>query len=407
MLSQNTCILLKKLHSMRETPQTNILEKTTRYTCYHVKMSLTRGQYAWFCTQTKQNHQRLNVEKHSTLDSQKITKLDMTHLTPHSKDFNSLWLVGLTDGDGTFAIDRQQRSTGEIRWNLVYKISLSNYNSRALIKAKKILGAGKITSTPDGMSSLRIRNRQHLKRFVFPVFEKYSLLSSKYYDFIKVRDAARLLDDNTLSSTQRQQQLEIIYSQKTSPTMVAPIWSSVLDVENLHISENNVLNFFCLKPRFKEPKSDVSNIVTLPWLSGFIEAEGSFYIVLKDKNTNRYCHAFGITQKGNVVLMEAIRAFLKIPSQLKKKNQVHIIETTNWRNVESLKHLLSGKLIGIKSQEFRVWERSMKFRHNSEKLGSIQALMRRMRKRDGDRANFSHMENIKDCSTINKSEKNV
>lgn len=401
MLSQNTSILSKKLHSMRENPQTKIQEKTTRYTPYHVKMSLTRGQYAWFSTQTKENHQRLNVEKHSTLDSPKRNDLYITKLTTHSKEFQHLWLVGLTDGDGTFAIDRQQKSTGKVRWNLVYKISLSNYNSRALMKAKKILGAGKITSTPDGMSSLRIRNRQQLKRFVFPIFEKYSLLSSKYYDFLKLRDAARLLDDNTLSSTQRQQQLQTIYSRKTSPTMVAPIWSTFIDVEilhSLHIFENNALNF---------SKSDVSNIVTLPWLSGFLEAKGSFYITLKDKNTNRYCHAFGITQKGNIVLMKAIRAYLKIPSQLKmkKKNIVNALETTNWRNLYFLKQLLAGKLIGIKSQEFRVWERSMKYRHNSEKLRSIQALMRRMRKRD--KVNIYHMENEIDCSTKNKSENNV
>ena len=42
--------------------------------------------------------------------------------------------------------------------------------------------------------------------------------------------------------------------------------------------------------------------------------------------------------------------------------------------------LLIGNLVGIKSQEFRIWERSMKFRGNWEKLEKIQHILRKFRK---------------------------
>lgn len=50
-------------------------------------MFSTRGQYAWDCSK-KQSHQRLNVE-----DPDKI--------------WFEQWLVGVTDGDGSFSIIRQ------------------------------------------------------------------------------------------------------------------------------------------------------------------------------------------------------------------------------------------------------------------------------------------------------------
>ena len=49
------------------------------------------------------------------------------------------WLVGITDGDGTFQI---AHCNG--KWNLVYKISLSRYNLRALFYIKKQLNIGSI-----------------------------------------------------------------------------------------------------------------------------------------------------------------------------------------------------------------------------------------------------------------------
>jgi ubiquinol-cytochrome c reductase cytochrome b subunit len=39
------------------------------------------------------------------------------------------------------------------------------------------------------MVSLRIRNKEHLKNFIIPIFEKYSMFSNKQYDYFRFRDA--------------------------------------------------------------------------------------------------------------------------------------------------------------------------------------------------------------------------
>ena len=132
--------------------------------------------------------------------------------------------------------------------------------------------------------------------------------------------------------------------------------------------------------------------MSLPWLSGFLEAEASFYIVKKDSQTGRFCHAFGLSQGGNRVLMEAIRSYLRIRAQVKKRTpksfqclkessqSFYSLESTNWRTLQGIRDLLIGNLVGIKSQEFRIWERSMKFRGNWEKLEKIQHILRKFRK---------------------------
>lgn len=383
MQSRNGNILFRKLHSMRGTPQklrtSQFTKKTTRhqresstwdFPC-HVKMSLTRGQYAWFSTlelvnqEHVESHQRLNVEK-------------------HSQDWQQHWLVGLVDGDGTFTIDPQKKSNGTMVWNLVFKLSLHQYNARAIFKAKKILGAGHIQSTPDKNLTLRIRDRQVMKKHLFPIFDHIPLLSNKHYDYVKLRKIDQLLDTTTLEKRRRDQQIQDVLNNKTSRNDLAPVWLEIVSKQDL--------KDFLETGKIELIKLQVDKIITIAWLSGFIEAEGSFYIVCNDKQKDRYCHAFGLSQQGNALLMQAVRSFLKIVASVKHRKpesfkkfstesqSFYSLETTNWRNLEFIKKMFSRNLLGVKSLEFRVWERSMKYRSNFEKLEQIQQKLRKLRK---------------------------
>lgn len=349
------------------------MKKTTRHQLYShtavslhgtahfwsVTMSLTRGQYAWFSTQ-RESHQRLNVEK-------------------HSPDWKRQWLVGFTDGDGSFSVDPHRKPNGQIIWNLVYKISQKSSNTRALMKARAILGAGKIEPpTPDDMVTLRIRDRSILKKHVFPIFDHIPLLSTKHYDYLRVRHISRLLDDTTLSRRERDQRISFLHALKTKREAIAPIWHhqlSTVEFSQLHDPEK------ILALEITKPMAD--SVISLPWISGFIEAEGSFYIVRKDDT--RYCHGFGLSQAGNGLLMQAIRSSLKIVSHVKFRKPAkshtsfYSIETTNWRNIQFIRDGLRKNLVGMKSLEFRLWERTMKYRGNNSKLAEIQHQFRQLR----------------------------
>lgn len=418
MPSRNGNILSRKLHSMRETPPT-LQKKTTRYTfgpptkrrdtplsrpqmyLCGVTMSLTWGQYARFFTlfQFSQKKHIVSVcnwngERHHSRHGAKrffndarggnasVKNLQRLNVEKHSKEWYQHWLVGLTDGDGTFSVDPHSKPNGHTVWNLVFKISLNKYNIRALLKAQSFLGAGKLTGTPDNMVSLRIRNRDHLKRVVFPLFDQIPLLSNKHYDYQKIRTISLLLDDESLSPGQRQDQIQQVYSQKTARETLSPVWSQHISGDTLELYEKT--------GKIHLEKAEIERVLSLPWVLGFIEAEGSFLITCKERyqhKPDRYCHCFGLTQTGNGFLMEALRCFFKIvarvqirtPASFQNKGSFFKLETTNWRSLQHIRKLCFDSLVGIKSLEFRIWERSMKHRGNGEKLAKIQKKLRDIR----------------------------
>ena len=350
---------------------------TIPYQC-HVTMSLTRGQYAWFFTQqgrtqnVKSIQRDIFLQKSSTMSVKNHQRLNVEK---HSSDWSHHWLVGLTDGHGTFSIDRQIKANGQTIWNLVYKISLSQYNTRALLKAQEILGAGNIIRTADNMLTLRVRDRGILEQRVFPLFDRLSLLSNKHYDYVRVRRVAHLLHESLISeeiTKTLQHQIETIYSVQSSQDMIAPIWSQILSWQSLQdFNETGLISL---------EKTQVQQVLSLPWILGFLEAKGSFSIKRKD-----HCHAFGLTQVGNGLLMQALRKFLKIGASVKLRKSFqgksfYSLETTNWRTLQYIRKMFTRKFLGIKSLEFRIWERSMKHRHNSKKLQETRALLKKLRK---------------------------
>jgi len=87
---------------------------------------------------------------------------------------------------------------------------------------------------------------------------------------------------------------------------------------------------------------------------GFIEAEGSFYLVSKD--STRIVHGFGITQKLDSVVLEGIRLILQISTAVKFKSKYnhYILDTTNSRAVENIIEYFRNTMKGMKSLEFKL-----------------------------------------------------
>ena len=364
-------------------------------------MSLTWGQYAWFSTwreHDSKNHEQTDIFVFDTLPrkpvdlrtSQKHVSMEShqrLNVEKHSQDWLEQWLVGLVDGDGCFSIDRHHKASNPV-WNLVFKLSLKKTNMRALVKVKQILGAGeiKLTDKKSEMMTLSIRHRDILEKRVFPIFQRYPLLSDKYYQFVRVREISRLLSDTSLSDHEREERIQNLYEFKFSS--ISPVLADLVSSLNFGSGYSCLLE----TPTSHLERSQLTKVMSLPWLSGFLEAEASFYIVKKDSQTGRFCHAFGLSQGGNRVLMEAIRSYLRIRAQVKKRTpksfqclkessqSFYSLESTNWRTLQGIRDLLIGNLVGIKSQEFRIWERSMKFRGNWEKLEKIQHILRKFRK---------------------------
>lgn len=335
-----------KLFSMRGIPQVlNYLNEThvIGYSCLsilltYVKKPIARGVYAWVDLNFYSTHQRLNKE----------------YLNKNNKTWFEQWLVGMTDGDGTFSIVRQNG-----KWNLAYKITQSRYNLRVLYYIKEQLGVGSVTKD-NTKGQFFIRDIKKLESVIFPIFDKYPLLTSKMFNYEKFKKAHSILEDNTLTKDEKDKALFQLRDEELPKDYISPIWSNAsLPLENVN---------------------NINNVMTKPWLIGFIEAEGSFYLVSKD--SSRIVHGFGLTQKLDSVVLESIRLILHIPTKVKlKTNHNHyILDTTNSRAIENIIDYFKGTMKGMKSLEYRIWARSyVKHKGNFSKLLEIRDQVRKLR----------------------------
>lgn len=335
-----------KLFSMREYLQIflyNIEIYVIYYSWYilnipYVKMYIARRQYAWVNNKYYSTHQRLNEK----------------YLNKNNKDWFEQWLVGMTDGDGTFHIAYQNG-----KWNLVYKIALSRYNLRALYYIKKQLGVGSINKD-NTKGQFIIRDRTKLPKSIFPIFDKYPLLTSKQFDYLKLKKAYGILENISLSKAEKDKLLLSLKKEILPTNYISNGWNKI-------------------KLPFKSVY-DIKSVITKPWLIGFIEAEGSFYLVSIDKT--RIVHGFGLSQKLDSIVLHGIKHILHIPTNVKfkSKHNYYLLDTTNSRAIENIIEYFHGTMKGMKSVEFRIWSRSYtKYKGNFNKLSNIRNIIRTLK----------------------------
>ena len=306
----------------------------------YVKMPIARGQYAWVDKKFHSTHQRLNKEY---LENNKNNRI-----------WFEQWLVGITDGDGTFHLAYQNG-----KWNLVYKIAFSRYNLRILYYIKKNLGVGSI-SKDSTKGQFFIRDKKKLAEIIFPIFDKYTLLTSKQFDYIKIKKAYNILENTNISKNEKDKLLLELKKDIVPVNYISSGWNKT-------------------KLPF-ESADDVTCVITKPWLIGFVEAEGSFYLTTKDKN--RIVHGFGISQKLDSIVLEGIRRVLHISTSVrfKPKHNYYLLDTTNSRAIENIIKYFHKTMKSMKSVEYRIWARSyVKHKGNFDKLSAIRNIMKNLK----------------------------
>lgn len=127
------------------------------------------------------------------------------------------WLVGFTDGDGTFTINRQNG-----RYVLQYSVAQGNRNSQVLYYIKKKLGVGSVVSSGKGMKVYRTRDRNILRSCILPIFDENKLLTVKHYDFEKVKVASEVLEDPKLTTGEKYNKVAEIKEKRAPELYVSP-----------------------------------------------------------------------------------------------------------------------------------------------------------------------------------------
>ena len=251
------------------------------------------------------------------------------------------WLVGITDGDGTFSINYSDKEKKKILFN--YSIAQHKKNERMLLYIQKKLGIGKIYKTGENMLTYRVRKREEIKKIIVPIFEECkSIHEKKRRDYLKLKESIDIMEKD-ITKEEKLEKIKIIKN------------------KNNNIDKMDALN---------------NKIIYDQWLIGFTEAEGCFRADIK---TSRF--TYEITQKEKEVL-EKIKYKFKMKNKILYNNKgFYKLSSSNSRvikNIIKFYEKKENKMIGIKSLEFILWKKAIYYnkKENKEekKLKLIQIL---------------------------------
>jgi len=255
------------------------------------------------------------------------------------------------------------RSQGD-KWNLTFKISQNTYNLRALHYIKKELGAGSISvESKRNLAHFRIRDRKVINSIIFPIFDKYPLLTTKYFNYNIFKEAYFILENNNLTKLERNELLENLLLTKPSNSYISPAWGNI----TIPLKDAN----------------EAKKVVSKAWLTGFVEAECSFII---KKNINEYMVIFNITlnstERSNLFVLYSIKQIFNISSSVKydQCNGIYELTISNSRDCDSIIKFLNKKLKSIKSLEFKLWSKGYFYQkeNNTNKIDKIYKILNRL-----------------------------
>jgi hypothetical protein len=135
--------------------------------------------------------------------------------------------VGLTDSDSfdSFSIKKI-----EGRFVLKYSIHQPLYNLRLLYHIKKTLGYGKVLKfEARQLACFTISEIKDLKSIIFPIFDKYPLLTNKYFFYLRFKEALCILESKSLTQEQKNDDIEKLLNISLPNDYVSPAISHLSD----------------------------------------------------------------------------------------------------------------------------------------------------------------------------------
>jgi hypothetical protein len=91
-----------------------------------------------------------------------------------------------------------------------------------LYYVKKELGVGSVTKD-NNKGQFFIRDRKHIENIILPIFDKYPLLTSKYFDYLRFKKALCILNNDNMSKEQKEKELFILKNSKKEDDYLSPV----------------------------------------------------------------------------------------------------------------------------------------------------------------------------------------
>jgi len=274
-----------------------------------------------------------------------------------------LILTGFTDGDGSFAVSITNKKSGT-GWKIVpmFTIGLDKKDLDLLIKA--FFKIGNIYTSERGVVYYTVGSIKDLIKHILPHFDKYPLATLKLKDYLLFKEIIILMEKgehNSLPGLLKIFSLKAIFFFQKKIGLPSSVKTEFPDIIPAIVPEFQIpLNF--------NPY----------WLSGFITAEGSFFISLYPNEKRKAGYAvslvFGLGQHiKDIELLERLAKFLGYGTIRKSNNS----NTAEWvitkfddLNLKLIPFLTKYNLSGVKLLDFERFKKAFFLIENKMHLTS-------------------------------------
>ena len=337
----------------------------------NVKMALTWGQSAWIFLIIPLIFNFLPLRKYKgklitfpKIPSETTRSKFTSGNVKNSTDFYK-WLVGVTDGDGTFFFYKNKKGV----WIFTYKVGQSKYNIRLLYHIKSNLGIGSVAvpNSKHNTAEYIVTDIQQIINYIIPIFDNYPLLTTKYFNYFWFKEAILILNNTNLSKEEKDLKISNCKNQIKPENYISPAW--------LQNSKSNSVNSV----------EQGKKVLSKSWLIGFTESVGNFILI--KKSSGQIIHAFEIiistcssTQRYNSnfdsILILAICNLIDIKKPILSLHYLPSVnlfvkkaQITDSNSIYNIILFYKKTMKGFKSLEYRIWARSfIKAQNKKEKF---------------------------------------
>ena len=189
------------------------------------------------------------------------------------------WFVGLCEAESNFLIRIRKNAKEEVSgFEFVFRISLHKDDVKVLEYIKNTLGCGRLNTERDVLI-FSISQLSDIERVLIPIFDKFTLNTSKYLDYLEFKKA-----------------FFMFRNRKSSELTLQEINLNIIKLKEGMNSQ---------RVNFSLPV-DHNIVITGNYLVGLLEGDGSFYLNKHDMTA----HVSLVTTTVNRLVLEKIREFI-------------------------------------------------------------------------------------------------
>jgi len=263
--------------------------------------------------------------------------------------FNQLdpWFItGFTDGEGSFSILISEYKRMKIGWQVKaeFQLCLHSKDVEILYQIQKFFkGIGNISFKSNrDVAQYRINDINSIKEILIPHFEKYPLQSAKSIDFLLFKQCVNLIVNK---DHLKQSGLEEIIAIKAGLNLGLP------DKLKLAFPHVQVM---------KRPDYIINdNLLNPYWISGFVNAEGSFLVSFYKTGQINAVFSIGLNER-DLPLLKKLQSFFEVGiiNKVPSNNSVHYrVSAISELNTFIIPHFERYPLFEVKLNNYLIWHK--------------------------------------------------